>query len=140
MTLQEIGIVRNAYKGLKDIPRQGCFGDTVSEIEIHPAFTDGLLHIEKHTHIIILYWAHLAKRDILKTLPPGAREIHGVFASRSPGRPNPLSLCIAELIERDGSILRVRHLDALDGSAVVDIKPYTAADALQIDTAEDSRS
>ena len=135
MTLQEIGIVRNAYRKLTDIPRQGALGDTDSEIEIHPAFVDGLLRIEKHTHLIILYWAHLAKRDILKTLPPASRDIHGVFSSRSPGRPNPLSLCIAELIERDGNVLRVKHLDALDGSAVVDIKPYTPMDCIPIASA-----
>lgn len=130
MQLQEIGIIRNAYKSLTDIPRQGRLGDAVSEIFIHPAFADGLLRIEQHQHLIVLYWAHLAKRDLLKTLPPAARELHGVFASRSPGRPNPLSLCIAELIERDGSILRVKHLDALDGSAVIDIKPYTEMDRI----------
>ncbi len=130
MQLQEIGIIRNAYKNLTDIPRQGRLGDAVSEIVIHPAFADGLLRIEQHQHLIVLYWAHLAKRDLLKTLPPAARELHGVFASRSPGRPNPLSLCIAELIERDGSILRVKHLDALDGSAVIDIKPYTEMDRI----------
>lgn len=130
MQLQEIGIIRNAYKSLTDIPRQGRLGDAVSEIVIHPAFADGLLRIEQHQHLIVLYWAHLAKRDLLKTLPPAARELHGIFASRSPGRPNPLSLCIAELIERDGSILRVKHLDALDGSAVIDIKPYTEMDRI----------
>ena len=130
MQLQEIGIIRNAYKSLTDIPRQGRLGDAVSEIVIHPAFADGLLRIEQHQHLIVLYWAHLAKRDLLKTLPPAARELHGVFASRSPGRPNPLSLCIAELIERNGSILRVKHLDALDGSTVIDIKPYTEMDRI----------
>ena len=130
MQLQEIGIIRNAYKSLTDIPRQGRLGDAVSEIVIHPAFADGLLRIDQHQHLIVLYWAHLAKRDLLKTLPPAARELHGVFASRSPGRPNPLSLCIAELIERNGSILRVKHLDALDGSAVIDIKPYTEMDRI----------
>ena len=132
MELQEIGIVHNDYKELKDIPRQGCFGDTVSEIEIHPAFAEGLFRIEKHTHLIVLYWTHLAKRDILKTLPPAARELYGVFATRSPGRPNPLSLCIVEFAQCEGNILRVRHLDALDGSSVIDIKPYTKEDAIPL--------
>lgn len=132
MHLQEIGIVRSDYKNLIDIPRQGRFGDVVSEIEIHPEFADGLLHIEQNKHLIVLYWAHLAKRDILKTIPPRSSEIRGVFASRSPGRPNPLSLCIAELIEREGNILRVRHLDALDGSTVIDIKPYTEMDRIPV--------
>ena len=76
--------------------------EEISEIELHPDFADGLLKIEQNAHLIVLYWAHLAKRDILKTIPPAAKELHGVFASRSPGRPNPLSLCIVELIERSG--------------------------------------
>ena len=132
MQLQEIGVVHNAYKNLTDIPRQGRMSEEISEIEIHPNFSDGLLKIEQNKYLIVLYWAHLAKRDILKTIPPAAREIHGVFASRSPGRPNPLSLCMAELIERDGNILRVRHLDALDGSSVIDIKPYTKMDVISL--------
>ena len=130
MQLQEIGIVRNAYKNLTDIPRQGRMSEEVSEIEIHPDFADGLLKIEQNKHLIVLYWAHLAKRDILKTLPPASKEIHGVFASRSPGRPNPLSLCIVELIECGENILRVKGLDALDGSSVIDIKPYTKMDVI----------
>ena len=130
MQLQEIGVVHNAYKNLMDIPRQGRMSEEISEIAIHPNFSDGLLKIEQNKYLIVLYWAHLAKRDILKTIPPAAKEIHGVFASRSPGRPNPLSLCIAELIERKGNILRVKNIDALDGSSVIDIKPYTQMDAL----------
>jgi len=132
MQLQEIGIVHNAYKNLTDIPRQGRMSEEVSEIEIHPNYADGLLKIEQNRYLIVLYWAHLAKRDILKTIPPAAKEIHGVFASRSPGRPNPLSLCIAELIERKGNILRVKNIDALDGSAVIDIKPYTQIDSISL--------
>ena len=134
MQLQEIGIVHNAYKNLTDIPRQGRMSEEVSEIEIHPNYADGLLKIEQNRYLIVLYWAHLAKRDILKTIPPAAKEIHGVFASRSPGRPNPLSLCIAELIERKGNILRVKNIDALDGSSVIDIKPYTAMDAISMES------
>ncbi|EGK62370.1 hypothetical protein HMPREF9081_0117 [Centipeda periodontii DSM 2778] len=132
MQLQEIGVVHNDYKNLTDIPRQGHMSEEISEIEIHPAFTDGLLKIEQNKYLIVLYWAHLAKRDILKTLPPMSKEIHGVFASRSPGRPNPLSLCIAELIAREGTILRVKGLDALDGSSIIDIKPYTRMDVIQL--------
>ena len=132
MQLQEIGVVHNDYKNLTDIPRQGRMSEEISEIEIHPNFADGLLHIERNKYLIVLYWAHLAKRDIRKTLPPMSKEIHGVFASRSPGRPNPLSLCIAELIAREGTILRVKGLDALDGSSIIDIKPYTRMDVIQL--------
>ena len=130
MQLQEIGVVHNDYKNLTDIPRQGRMSEEISEIEIHPNFADGLLKIEQNKYLIVLYWAHLAKRDILKTLPPMSKEIHGVFASRSPGRPNPLSLCIVELIAREGNSLRVKGLDALDGSSIIDIKPYTKMDSI----------
>ena len=132
MQLQEIGVVHNAYKNLTDIPRQGRMSEEISEIAIHPNYADGLLKIEQNRYLIVLYWAHLAKRDILKTIPPAAKELHGVFASRSPGRPNPLSLCIAEFIEREGNILRVKNIDALDGSSVIDIKPYTKMDIISI--------
>ena len=132
MQLQEIGVVHNDYKNLTDIPRQGRMSEEISEIEIHPNFADGLLRIEQNKYLIVLYWAHLAKRDILKTLPPASKEIHGVFASRSPGRPNPLSLCIVELIEREGTILRVKGLDALGGSSIIDIKPYTEMDRIAL--------
>ena len=132
MQLQEIGIVHNAYKNLTDIPRQGRMSEEISEIEIHANFSDGLLKIEQNKYLIVLYWAHLAKRDILKTIPPAAKELHGVFASRSPGRPNPLSLCIAELIAREGNTLRVKGIDALDGSSVIDIKPYTKMDVISL--------
>ena len=132
MQLQEIGVVHNAYKNLTDIPRQGHMSAEISEIEIHPNFSDGLLKIEQNAHLIVLYWAHLAKRDILNTIPPAAKELHGVFASRSPGRPNPLSLCIAELIAREDNILRVKGIDALDGSSVIDIKPYTKMDVISL--------
>ena len=69
MQLQEIGAIHNAYKNLTDIPRQGRMSEEISEIEIHPAFADGLLKIEQNQYLIVLYWAHLAKRDILKTIP-----------------------------------------------------------------------
>lgn len=134
MELQAIGRVHSAYKNLADIPRQGCLSDTVSEIEIFSAFTDGLLHIEHNRYLIVLYWAHLARRDLLKTIPPRSSEIRGVFASRSPGRPNPLSLCVTELISCAENLLRVRNLDALDGSSVIDIKPYTAMDAISMES------
>mgnify|MGYP000933400512 CR=1 FL=1 len=134
MQLQEIGIVRNAYKNLTDIPRQGCMSEEVSAVEIHPEFADGLLRIEQNKYLIVLYWAHLARRDLLKTIPPRSSEIRGVFASRSPGRPNPLSLCMTELISCTGNLLRVRNLDALDGSSVIDIKPYTAMDAISMES------
>ena len=114
MELQRIGVVHSPYKSLQQIPRQGFFSDEESVIEIDEAYAPALEHVEESEWLTVLYWAHLAERDRLVTTPPSGTCSCGVFACRSPHRPNPLSLF-------------VRHLDALDGSAVVDIKPYVDA-------------
>ena len=119
MELQRIGVVHSPYKSLQQIPRQGFFSEEESVIEIDEAYAPALEHVEESEWLTVLYWAHLAERDRLVTTPPSA--------CRSPHRPNPLSLCAVKLLRREGGRLFVRHLDALDGSAVVDIKPYVDA-------------
>ena len=127
MELQRIGVVHSPYKSLQQIPRQGFFSDEESVIEIDEAYAPALEHVEESEWLTVLYWAHLAERDRLVTTPPSGTCSCGVFACRSPHRPNPLSLCAVKLLWREGRRLFVRHLDALDGSAVVDIKPYVDA-------------
>jgi tRNA-Thr(GGU) m(6)t(6)A37 methyltransferase TsaA len=103
--------------------------DSVSEIAID-AGLDGILDgIEDFSHIMVLYWAHLApveRRSVRKVHPFGNKDIPlvGVFATHSPVRPNPVLATVVRLIERRGNILKVTGLDALDGSPVLDIKPY----------------
>jgi formylmethanofuran dehydrogenase subunit E len=80
---------------------------------------------EKSSHLIVLSWFDRADRTMLRATPPHDPVEHGVFATRSPNRPNPVAFSVVDLIERDGNILRVRWLDALDGTPVVDIKPYS---------------
>lgn len=101
-----------------------------AEITIFPEFCPGLKGIENYSHLIILYWFHqrdnAEERRVLQVVPkrhPGAPLV-GVFASRSPTRPNPIGLCVVELIRVEGCKLRVKGLDAIEGSPVVDIKPY----------------
>ncbi len=124
--IRPIGFIRSPYKTLSDAPHQGRFSDVICEIEIFEEFSKGLMDIELCSHLIILYWLHKAKRDILIAKPPHDNRIHGVFATRSPHRPNPIGFAVAELIERKGNILRVRGLDAIDGTPVIDIKPYSS--------------
>ncbi|MFQ6075911.1 MAG: tRNA (N6-threonylcarbamoyladenosine(37)-N6)-methyltransferase TrmO, partial [Candidatus Bathyarchaeia archaeon] len=102
----------------------------VSRIRIHPPYCPGLEGLDSFSHTIILYWLHLRDNDknrrVLRVLPrrhPGAPEV-GVFASRSPSRPNPLAICVTELLKVEGCTLLVKGLDAVEGSPVVDIKPY----------------
>ena len=124
-TIRPIGYVRSPYKEKKDAPRQGRLSDTVSEIVIEKKYLSGLKDVEKKSHLIVLSWFDRADRTALLATPPHDPVEHGVFATRSPNRPNPVAFSVVDLIERDGNILRVRGLDALDGTPVVDIKPYS---------------
>jgi tRNA-Thr(GGU) m(6)t(6)A37 methyltransferase TsaA len=78
------------------------------------------------THLIVLYWCHLARRDVLETKTPFGPEIRGVFACRSPSRPNPIAFCAARLLRREGNRLLVRGVDAVNGSPLLDLKPYSS--------------
>ncbi|HUV80854.1 MAG TPA: tRNA (N6-threonylcarbamoyladenosine(37)-N6)-methyltransferase TrmO [Candidatus Bathyarchaeia archaeon] len=102
----------------------------VSKIRIFDEFRDGLDGLDTFSHILILYWFHLRdtaeERGVLSVIPrrhQGSPEV-GVFASRSPSRPNPIGLCVVELVKMEGNILLVKGLDALEGSPVIDLKPY----------------
>jgi tRNA-Thr(GGU) m(6)t(6)A37 methyltransferase TsaA len=133
--LHSIGYVRSPYKKDGDAPRQGRLSDTISEIVIDPAYRDGLSGLEDKTHLFVLCWFDRADRTTLRAVPPGRTEERGVFAIRSPDRPNPVSLCLVDLLGIGNGILRVRGLDAFDGTPVVDIKPFFA----ELDTPADSR-
>jgi len=125
MDLRQIGVVRSPYKTMSEAPHQGRFSETESEILIDEAFAPGLKDIGHHPNLIVLCWFDRADRTVLAATPPHLREEHGVFATRSPNRPNPIGFCVVDLIERKGSTLRVRGLDSIDGTPVLDIKPYS---------------
>lgn len=124
MVLQAIGVIRSPYHKRGDAPRQGRLSETESTIEIFPAFAEGLQDIEKNMHLIALYWFDRSDRSLLKATPPGSGTEHGVFATRSPERPNPLGFAVLDLVRRDGNRLVVLGLDAFDGTPLIDIKPY----------------
>ncbi|SCG85381.1 tRNA (N6-threonylcarbamoyladenosine(37)-N6)-methyltransferase TrmO [Methanobacterium congolense] len=125
MKLEPIGVVISPYKDREDAPRQGRESEVVSKIIIFEDYKEGMEGLEDRSHLIVLYWANRADRNILKVVPPSKTQKRGVFATRSPSRPNPISMCIVDLLEINGKILRVKGLDALDGSPVLDIKPYS---------------
>ena len=102
----------------------------LSKVKIFPEFCAGLQHLNDFSHIIILYWFHLRdkenERRTLRVVPkrhPGAPQV-GVFASRSPSRPNPIGLCVAELVKVEECTLVLKDLDAFENSPIIDIKPY----------------
>lgn len=126
IVLKPIGYARTPYRDMDEAPFQGRFSDNWAVLEIADEYAEGLKDVEASGYLIVLYWAHLADRGILRTVTPWGPEIRGVFACRSPARPNPISMCVVELVERDGSRLTVRGLDAVDGSAILDLKPYSS--------------
>jgi tRNA (adenine37-N6)-methyltransferase len=124
--LHPIGSVRSPYRTKDDAPRQGRLSDTVSEIVIAEKYRPALWQIEGRKHLWVLCWFDRADRTVLRAIPPGTSAEKGVFAIRSPDRPNPVSLSMVDLIGVKKGVLTVRGLDALDGTPVIDIKPYSA--------------
>jgi tRNA-Thr(GGU) m(6)t(6)A37 methyltransferase TsaA len=124
--IHAIGYVRSPYKVKGDAPRQGRLSDTVSEIVIDEQYRPALWQIEGRKHLWALCWFDRADRTVLRAIPPGTSAEKGVFAIRSPDRPNPVSLCMVDLLSVNDGVLKVRGLDAIDGTPVVDIKTYSA--------------
>jgi tRNA-Thr(GGU) m(6)t(6)A37 methyltransferase TsaA len=124
-----IGIVRSPLKDLNEAPNQGSEGAPDARIELAPSVKDGLDRIEAGDELIVITWLHESRRDVLKTHPRGDESLPltGVFATRSPDRPNPLGLHPVTVLEIAGCELRVEPLEAIDGTPVIDIKPVLRA-------------
>lgn len=122
-----VGMVSSPFKERGDAPRQGRLTDELSKITICPEFADALLGLSEGDDIFIFCWFNRSDRSVLQAHPGGdeTRPIKGVFASRSPNRPNPVSLTLVKLVKIERNILTVRGLEAFDGTPVVDIKPYS---------------
>ncbi|MFW5945774.1 MAG: tRNA (N6-threonylcarbamoyladenosine(37)-N6)-methyltransferase TrmO [Candidatus Natronoplasma sp.] len=120
--LIEIGRVKNDFLG--QIPDN--HKDEISKIEIHRRYEDALLGIEENSHISVLCWFDRSDRDIQRVHPMAddSNPLTGVFATRAPVRPNPISYTVCELMDREENILRVKGLDALNETPVIDIKSY----------------
>jgi tRNA-Thr(GGU) m(6)t(6)A37 methyltransferase TsaA len=122
--LGAVGVVRSTLTRREDAPRQGFLGAPEAWIEIHEAYEDALLRVEAGMELVLLTWLHLSERDVLQ-VHPGSDHDHpltGVFATRSPVRPNPIGLHPVTVLEVDGRRLRVAPLEAIDGTPVVDVK------------------
>lgn len=137
MKLKAIGTVRN---DVKQTIRHG-WSEVISDIVIDSRLAEALDGLDEFSHIIVLYWMHQLPegRELpLKVHPMGRPELPlmGRFATRSPSRPNPVGQATVRLLERRGNILKVRGLDAIDGTPVIDIKPYIPG----YDSADDARA
>jgi len=127
-TPQAIGYVQSPYKEPNEIPR-GCGAkhDAEGVLTIAPEFELGLTDIEGFSHLFVIWEFDRSQGFELLGTPPTDTRPHGVFASRSPYRPNPLGLTVVELLRREGGALHVRGVDMVDGTPILDIKPYLSS-------------
>ena len=126
--VRPIGVVRSALKDPADAPKQGALTGQEAEIVVDPAYLPALEGLDPgRGKIIVICWMHRADRDRRKVHPRGQedRPEKGVFSTRSPHRPNPVSLHTVTLVSVAGNVLRVRGMDAVDGTPVVDIKSHS---------------
>ena len=130
-SFEPIGHVHSPYRDPKQVPKGlGAKHDAEGVLEILPQFELGLLDIEGFSHLIVLWvFDRLSPDDRLALVgtPPSDNRPHGVFATRSPRRPNPIGFTVVELLGREGRSLRVRGIDMLDATPILDIKPYLSS-------------
>jgi len=123
--MRPIGYAESPYKNTKEIPKGlGAKHAAEGAITIRAEFEPGLTDIEGFSHLIVIWAFDRAEGFSLVGTPPSDNRPHGVFATRSPRRPNPIGLTVVELLRREGPVLRVRGIDMLDGTPILDIKPY----------------
>ena len=126
--IRSIGWVRSPLKDRSQAPHQGRPAGVEAEVVVEERVMPGLDGIQAGDRLFVLCWLHMAERETLRVHPRGNSAIpkRGVFATRSPDRPKPIGLCLVDVLAVKGQILRVRGLDAVDGTPVVDLKPYVA--------------
>jgi tRNA-Thr(GGU) m(6)t(6)A37 methyltransferase TsaA len=131
-TIEPIGYIRSELKRLEDAPMQGDEGAPEAWLEITPQAAQGLIGIAVGDELILLTWLHLAQRDVLQVHPRGDlnRPLTGVFATRSPDRPNPVGLHRVSVLEVVEHKLRVTPLEAIDGTPIIDVKPVLSLNSL----------
>jgi tRNA-Thr(GGU) m(6)t(6)A37 methyltransferase TsaA len=127
-TFRPIGNVESPYTESSEIPKGlGVKHDAEGVLAILPEFETGLVDVEGFSHLFVIWVFDRNSGFDLTATPPSDNRSHGVFATRSPRRPNPIGLTVVQILGRDGTRIRVRGVDMLDGTPVLDIKPYLSS-------------
>ena len=126
-SLYYIGRIRTPWKRREDCPKNARESEAVCTIELDPRWAAALKGVESCTHLVVLYWMDKSRRDLVLQVPRHYGEQRGTFALRSPARPNPIALSVVRLVRIDGHKLDVVGLDCLDGTPLLDLKPYFAS-------------
>ena len=120
-----IGIIHSPFKEPKGTPIQPTATKGIDgTVEVFPEYAEGLKDLEGFSHIILIYHFHLSKKSSLKVKPFMDDQMHGVFSTRAPSRPNPIGISVVRLVRIERNILYIQDMDIVDGTPLLDIKPY----------------
>lgn len=122
--MQPIGVIHSPFKDTSRTPIQSVVSEAIGQVEVLPEFVDGLQDLDGFSHLHLLYLFHCSSGYALRVKPFLDDQLRGLFATRHPCRPNPIGLSVVRLIGRSGSVLEVEGVDMLDGTPLLDIKPY----------------
>jgi tRNA-Thr(GGU) m(6)t(6)A37 methyltransferase TsaA len=122
-----IGRIRTPFKTRAECPKNTAASGAVGRVEIDPRYAAGLRDLGLYSHAVLLYWMDQARRDLIQQVPAHLGHPRGTFALRSPVRPNPVALGVVEVLGVEGSVVTVRNVDCIDGTPLLDIKPYFAS-------------
>ena len=121
----QIGIIHSPFKEPKGTPIQPRAAQGIDgTVEVFQEYTEGLKDLDGFSHIVLVYHFHLSKEMSLRVKPFMDDQTHGVFSTRAPNRPNPIGISVVQLVIIEGNMLRVKDLDIVDGTPLLDIKPY----------------
>jgi tRNA-Thr(GGU) m(6)t(6)A37 methyltransferase TsaA len=137
LKVEPIGVIRTPFTSLEDMPIQPGGGkDVLGELLIEPQYCEGLADLDGFSHLYLIYLFHLAAGTKMRVVPFLDDRPRGVFATRAPVRPNHLGLSVVELVEVTDCLVTIRNIDVLDGTPLLDIKPYIEV----FDSVAESRS
>jgi tRNA (adenine37-N6)-methyltransferase len=123
-TMKSIGVIHSPFTDKKQTPIQSARSQAIGQVEVYPEFVEGLQDTEGFSHLILLYAFHQSEGYLLHVKPFLDDQLRGLFATRHPCRPNPIGLSIVRLTARHGNVLEIEGVDVLDGTPLLDIKPY----------------
>jgi tRNA-Thr(GGU) m(6)t(6)A37 methyltransferase TsaA len=122
-----IGRIRTPWTRREQCPKNARESEAACTIEVDLRFAAGLQGVERCSHLLVLYWMDRSRRDLVLQAPHHYGDLHGTFSLRSPARPNPIAASVVKLLQASGNALSVTGLDCLDGTPLIDIKPYFAS-------------
>jgi tRNA (adenine37-N6)-methyltransferase len=122
--MRPIGVIHSPFTDTSQTPIQASTSEATGQVEVYPEFSDGLQDVDGFSHLHLLYVFHCSGDYALRVKPFLDDQLRGLFATRHPCRPNPIGLSVVRLIERRGNVLEVEGVDMLDGTPLLDIKPY----------------